>query len=213
MKIIYKVTYPNGKIYVGTDLTDSINYFGSADSALIEADFPNREDRRTFTITREILWESETASNNEVDRKEKEFIRRLRATDPAIGYNRWPHAIAEALRWYLHLAEERIDETPPKRTQRDRVIPKPPSTAEETGPSERKPEEKWHDIGRNSFWGVTPLDDARQRLRPVRRKRKRGIYGSAALEPREEPKSLLVWPRALGHPPSRSPWKAMPPGE
>jgi hypothetical protein len=30
MKIIYKITYPNGKIYVGKDLTDSINYFGSA---------------------------------------------------------------------------------------------------------------------------------------------------------------------------------------
>ena len=29
MKIIYKVTYPNGKIYIGKDLTDSINYFGS----------------------------------------------------------------------------------------------------------------------------------------------------------------------------------------
>jgi hypothetical protein len=29
MKIIYKITYPNGKIYVGSDLTDSINYFGS----------------------------------------------------------------------------------------------------------------------------------------------------------------------------------------
>ncbi len=30
MKIIYKITYPNGKIYDGSDLTDSINYFGSA---------------------------------------------------------------------------------------------------------------------------------------------------------------------------------------
>jgi hypothetical protein len=32
MKVIYKIMYPNGKIYVGKDLTDSINYFGSADS-------------------------------------------------------------------------------------------------------------------------------------------------------------------------------------
>ena len=30
MKIIYKITYPNGKIYIGQDLTDSANYFGSA---------------------------------------------------------------------------------------------------------------------------------------------------------------------------------------
>lgn len=25
MKVIYKVTYPNGKIYIGKDLTDRIN--------------------------------------------------------------------------------------------------------------------------------------------------------------------------------------------
>lgn len=31
IRIIYKITYPNGKIYVGKDLTDSINYFGSVD--------------------------------------------------------------------------------------------------------------------------------------------------------------------------------------
>jgi hypothetical protein len=53
MKVIYKITYPNGKIYIGKDLTDSINYFGSASSRLIEKDF-NREQRRDFTIRREI---------------------------------------------------------------------------------------------------------------------------------------------------------------
>lgn len=35
MKLIYKITYPNGKIYIGKDLTGSINYFGSASSELI----------------------------------------------------------------------------------------------------------------------------------------------------------------------------------
>ena len=39
MKIIYKITYPNGKIYVGMDLTDSINYFGSGSHAAVAADF------------------------------------------------------------------------------------------------------------------------------------------------------------------------------
>lgn len=33
MKVIYKITYPNGKIYIGKDLTDSINYFGSYNPA------------------------------------------------------------------------------------------------------------------------------------------------------------------------------------
>lgn len=88
-KVIYKITYPNGKIYVGKDLTDTINYFGSADSKLIERDF-TREERRDFTIRKEILWESDQASDSEVSIKEVEFIRSLRANDPEIGYNRWP---------------------------------------------------------------------------------------------------------------------------
>ncbi|MFA5206006.1 MAG: GIY-YIG nuclease family protein [Lentisphaeria bacterium] len=89
MKIIYKITYPNGKIYVGKDLTDSINYFGSANSDLIAQDF-TREQRRDFTIRKEILWESESASDSEVNQKEVEFIRQLQSNDPAIGYNQWP---------------------------------------------------------------------------------------------------------------------------
>lgn len=89
MKVIYKITYPNGKIYVGKDLTDSINYFGSADDSLIAKDF-TREQRRDFTIRREILWESESATDGEVATKEIELIRNLRANDPTIGYNRWP---------------------------------------------------------------------------------------------------------------------------
>jgi len=89
MKVIYKITYPNNKIYVGKDLTDSINYFGSASDALIAKDF-TPEQRRTFTIRREILWESETASDAEVNRKEVEYIILLQANNPAIGYNQWP---------------------------------------------------------------------------------------------------------------------------
>lgn len=88
-KVVYKITYPNGKIYVGKDLTDSINYFGSADSALIAADF-TREQRRDFTIRKEILWESQDADDATVNAKEIEFIRALRSNNPTIGYNRWP---------------------------------------------------------------------------------------------------------------------------
>jgi hypothetical protein len=89
MKVIYKITYPNNKIYVGKDLTDSINYFGSASDALIAKDF-TREQRRVFSIRREILWASETASDSEVNRKEVEYIILLQANNPAIGYNQWP---------------------------------------------------------------------------------------------------------------------------
>jgi hypothetical protein len=89
MKIIYKITYPNGKIYIGKDLTDDINYFGSAHSLTIADDF-TRDQRRDFVIRKQILWESETASDSEVNQKEIELIRFHRSNDPAIGYNRWP---------------------------------------------------------------------------------------------------------------------------
>jgi len=50
MKVIYKITYPNGKIYIGKDLTETIDYFGSPDSILIEKDF-TREQRRDFIVS------------------------------------------------------------------------------------------------------------------------------------------------------------------
>lgn len=89
LKVIYKITYPNGKIYIGQDVTDSINYFGSADGKLIEMDF-TREQRRDFRIRKEILWESETATQTEVNQMEIEFILKFKSNDPKIGYNKRP---------------------------------------------------------------------------------------------------------------------------
>ena len=89
MKVIYKITYPNGKIYIGKDLTNDINYFGSANSKLIEQDF-TREQRRDFTIRKEILWELETATDKEVNRKEVELIKYYNSNNPSIGYNQCP---------------------------------------------------------------------------------------------------------------------------
>ena len=67
----------------------------SADHAIIALDF-TREQRRDFTIRREILWESDTASDVEVRQKELEYITALRSNDPALGYNRWPKPKAPA---------------------------------------------------------------------------------------------------------------------
>ncbi len=89
MNVVYKITYPNGKIYIGQDRTDNINYFGSANADLIALDF-TRDERQRFTVTREILWESETASRLEVSQKEVELIRLYRSNDPERGYNRRP---------------------------------------------------------------------------------------------------------------------------
>lgn len=88
LKVVYKVTWPNGKIYVGSDMTDSITYFGSPDKAAIERDFATREARRDITVRREILWESAVADRSEVLRMESEYIRRLGASDPLVGYNK-----------------------------------------------------------------------------------------------------------------------------
>jgi hypothetical protein len=91
MKVVYRITYPNGKTYIGKDLTDTIDYFGSPDSELIARDFTS-EERRDFTVRKEVLWWSETATDSEVALKEAELIRHHRSNDPRVGYNRWPKA-------------------------------------------------------------------------------------------------------------------------
>jgi hypothetical protein len=88
-KVIYRITYPNGKIYVGMDLTGTLLYVGSANSRLVEADF-TAEQQRDFTVRKEVLWESDSASDAEVRRHEVNFIHTLRSNDPEVGYNRWP---------------------------------------------------------------------------------------------------------------------------
>jgi hypothetical protein len=89
LKVIYKITYPNGKIYIGKDLTNTLNYFGSANSTLIESDF-TKEQLRDFSVRKEIIWESETATDNEVSLEEVRLINQYQSNDPNIGYNRWP---------------------------------------------------------------------------------------------------------------------------
>lgn len=86
-KVIYKITYPNGKIYIGKDLTNSLTYFGSVNDALVKMDF-SEEQRKHFTITKDILFESE--STEEVNRIEAKLIVQYGANNPAKGYNQWP---------------------------------------------------------------------------------------------------------------------------
>jgi len=88
-KVIYKITYPNGKIYIGKDLTDTLNYFGSADSRLIEKDF-TRQERKDFIIRKEILFESDILSDKEINKMEVEMILKYDSNNPSVGYNKWP---------------------------------------------------------------------------------------------------------------------------
>ena len=85
--VIYKITYPNQKIYIGKDMTDSINYFGSASSDLIAKDF-TKEQRNDFTIRKEVLMESN--NKDEINKIESKLIIKHQSNNPAIGYNLWP---------------------------------------------------------------------------------------------------------------------------
>lgn len=90
-KQVYKITYPNGKLYVGMDLIGNCSYFGSPSQGakeLINADLA--EWRMDLTVRKEILWESETATDAEVRAVEIKFIRDTGANNPAIGYNLSP---------------------------------------------------------------------------------------------------------------------------
>jgi hypothetical protein len=86
-KVIYKITYPNGKIYIGKDLTNTLTYFGSVNSDLVAEDF-SEEQQRDFSVRKQILFESE--STEEINKIEAQFITELGANNPAIGYNKWP---------------------------------------------------------------------------------------------------------------------------
>ena len=92
MKQVYKITYPTGKIYIGKDAIGSCRYFGSPDMDLVNADFRNLPDkvRKDYTVRKQILWESEEATDEELSAKEVEFIREYQSHNPNIGYNRWP---------------------------------------------------------------------------------------------------------------------------
>jgi hypothetical protein len=90
-KQVYKITYPNGKTYVGMDLTGTFLYFGSPSAhEQIAADHQLDRHRLELTLRKEILWESETATDAEVRAMEIQMIREHRSNDPTIGYNLLP---------------------------------------------------------------------------------------------------------------------------
>jgi len=45
---------------------------------------------KILEICKEIIWESETATDTEVNQKEIEFIHYFKSNNPTIGYNQWP---------------------------------------------------------------------------------------------------------------------------
>ena len=86
--VVYKITFPNGKVYIGKDIGGqghSIRYFGSWDNATVENDF-SKEELSSFTLKKEILFES--SDKDEVSRKEFELILGHNSHNLLFGYNR-----------------------------------------------------------------------------------------------------------------------------
>jgi len=86
-KIIYKITYPNGKIYIGKDLTNTLTYFGSVNSKMVAQDF-SEEQQRDFTVRKQVIFESN--STEEINKLEAQLILEHDSNNPEVGYNKWP---------------------------------------------------------------------------------------------------------------------------
>jgi len=92
IKQVYKITYTTNKIYIGKDAYGSFRYFGSPNIKLVSIDFLKlpKNIQMDYTVRKEILWESETATDKELSQKEVELIRKFQSNNPEIGYNQWP---------------------------------------------------------------------------------------------------------------------------
>jgi len=91
MKVVYKITYPNGRIYVGKDSTgDNLRYFGSPDREYLENDF-TWEQQQDITLRKEIIFSSSDISDTELSKKEIELIKELGSNNPEKGYNILPN--------------------------------------------------------------------------------------------------------------------------
>ena len=58
--VVYKITFPNGKIYIGKDIGSdghSLRYFGSWNNLMVEADF-TKDELRSLTLRKDVLFES-----------------------------------------------------------------------------------------------------------------------------------------------------------
>lgn len=85
--VIYKITFPNGKIYIGKDIGGdghSMSYFGSWNNETVDGDF-TKDQLMNFSIHKEILFESK--DKNEVSAMEGKLIIQYKSNNPDIGYN------------------------------------------------------------------------------------------------------------------------------
>tara|TARA_R110001599_G_scaffold299716_1_gene504767 strand:+ start:729 stop:1049 length:321 start_codon:yes stop_codon:yes gene_type:complete len=93
---VFKITYPNQKIYVGSDTAkeakaDFFKYFGTpvkAKNDMLNDMAQFLSGNESYVVKKDILFSSQNVKIGEVLRVEQEFIKSLNAKDPNIGYNR-----------------------------------------------------------------------------------------------------------------------------
>ncbi len=93
---VFKITFPNGKIYVGSDTAkiakiDYFKYFGSPVKAKNEMAIEMGEyleGKKAYVLKKEILYSQENVKVGGVLQIEQQNLKALNAKDPSIGYNR-----------------------------------------------------------------------------------------------------------------------------
>ena len=90
MKYVYKITYPNEKIYIGQDRKDLyMTYFGSPCQEYVNKDF-SWDEVQNITIRKEIIFSSDKISNAELHKEETKLILKFESNNPKKGYNLKP---------------------------------------------------------------------------------------------------------------------------
>lgn len=88
---VYKITFPNGKIYIGIDYSEQAcpwQYLGSSSNKQLQIDCHHfRQQHKQWVIKQEILFESTTCTKAQLRQIEHEKILYYQATNPDIGYN------------------------------------------------------------------------------------------------------------------------------
>ena len=93
---VYKTTFINGKIYIGQNTEKNLEvndpfYIGSFDYPTVLEDLKNNSNwncETPFYTRKEVIWESNETTLNEVSKKEIELIKEFKSYLPEIGYNR-----------------------------------------------------------------------------------------------------------------------------
>lgn len=94
---VYKVTYPDGRIYVGGDLAqtaefDYYKYFGGPSLAgkmeMHKSMLNTLGNKKIMSVTKELLYEARNCTISHIRNKEREFIKAWDAKNPNVGYNR-----------------------------------------------------------------------------------------------------------------------------